>query len=216
MLEDRSDSDRTEHDRTSGRRARYTPTIMRQCQAVSNMIESRILTCRVRPCWVLCERSSSRTAGCTRIASDSAVHHCMLAGQRQKLILEELRRLRRGARERADRAALGLGDDGPPRPRRARRRRACSRRCTAARPPSAGSARTSPGFEAKSHRAAAREGGDRPRRGRARRARPGDRAHRRHDDLAARAPPPRRARPDGRHELDPGRRTSSTASRGPT
>ncbi len=37
-----------------------------------------------------------------------------------------------------------------------------------------------------------------------------------HDDVAPRSPDRRRARPDGRHELDPGGRTCSTASGGRT
>ena len=106
--------------------------------------------------------------------------------------------------KRAHGAARGVGDDRAPRPRRARRIGARSRRCTAARPRAATSAPTSPASRPSRTSSSRRRRRSRalPRRAR----RPGQAVALTagHDDLAARPPHLRRPQPDGRDELDPG------------
>ena len=115
----------------------------------------------------------------------------MLAGQRQKLILDEVRRL--GAVRVSELTELlGVSDMTVRRDLDALAAQASSRRCTAARPPRApqrGRARVrgevAPAARRRRSRSRAR--------GRAGRAGSGDRADGRDDDLAVGAPPPRRA-----------------------
>ena len=78
------------------------------------------LTRFVRLCWVLCGFAA-------RFTTPRRPGSRCSPGQRQMLILEEMRRAGRSPRQRADGAARRVRHDGPPRPRRARRSRASSK-----------------------------------------------------------------------------------------
>jgi predicted DNA-binding transcriptional regulator YafY len=139
----------------------------------------------------------------------------MLAAQRQKLIVDEIRR-EGGVRVSELTGLLAVSEMTIRRDIDVLAAAGLVEKVHGGATSRGGLSAEEPGFEAKSHRQLAEKEAISRAASEARRARAGDRPERRDDDLAARPSPHRRARPDRRDELDPGGRRPAPRERAPT